>query len=506
MQIGMGLPLGDAALMGGGAAAPIALLPWPWLPDVTVAANGQTGTLLRHGSSAITVRNSGSAWVDAASGAEIALPRVPFGATLVMDHANNYYYWGGTERTKSALTSVSVGGKIRHRLDGVNLGLTNEVTVLMEWVCPDKIPGGASPYVGTPGIFCLANTSYAQRFEFQCRTGTSVDGNMTVYQGRVGGSASTDNWAIPINYPLTTGRRRFVYSGPSGSGPILGVDGWPVTTGTNSGAGTFNVNRLSFGYRAIGTGTIDLPIQSDAMYNSLRVIVWPYAMSADEVEAAIDFSEHGLLPLILMHDSYGMSYGTADQNNIGIGEQIKQADAQFGYRAIRESTLGGTGWYLNNGANTCFTDRLAAMTDRYRKYSLAVLEKWDENGATISTGIDAARAWLGHERWCVADTAFGLGDYPGGSNPAGAALYAAARPIVEAKCGTEHWISLYDWMRLHVVVGTDEPSLANGTWLTSQFNMPDTVHLNGVVGYPLYAQQAYAEMSRMGLLASGHWL
>lgn len=433
---------------------------WPWLADPSVVDDGFTAVVLPNASAPYLVVQNGGKWYEMSGRSEVTPWWRPEGASGVFDFANSRFWWDGATRAIGDLTGVTVSGESRYRLDGLDLSIesSQEYTVLLEYVMP-----ATHELSGSQFLFSMTDTGVANnRSEFSAGSAAaSTAGLPSLFHARPSGSSAT---YTPRYYfggtagsfrPMMNGRTRVVYSVKPGEAAIYGMNGYPVIQSGTSVSGTISINRLGFGYRALNA-TEDAPTLSDDLFNSLRVVIWPYAMTAEQVERAIDHSEQGLLPQLWIMDSYGFDPGINDSANFGAGVGIpgkfKANTSSDGYRSVSCHWHGNTAWYRasSGGAGDSFLDKLATVhgqanwSERYRRYVHVFIDGGhDESADLIQSGILAALEYFDHDRWVYNETVYGADKPIGNINRT---YYDVETPITREWCGPR-FIALYDAMR-----------------------------------------------------------
>ena len=433
---------------GGGASI---LDTVPWYPDTAAVPNGALVQIAPiDGSTPFVAQRSGSDWVVA--GSTVTAPFLPPDAVGVVDFQNDEYYWGGAVRAKTDLTAFTLSGKTRYYLDSVDFGIntSQECTIMIEYTTPDT--GGFT--TGDHAFSFTRITGSGGRFEINFTTASTNTGNPnlsfaqaqggTAFSGQPNGADIFSS--ATLARPLARGRCRAFFTYKKNAVSLMLRDGYQHRSTGNSGAGDYNINRVGFGMRVLN-GVRDSLMQSDDLFNSMRFVIWDYAMTADQLLQAAIYSEQGLRPLVFYGDSFLERVGYEEAPQRGIVDHIRHEVRTQGYRAICQSNNGSTAFYLDNpsgSGNNAITDKVAALNSLHHPSTLVFVDGgWDEDAATRQDGIEECLAVVGHDRWMDHETVFGADKPFGNSNRT---AYNTAVQLMEAYAGT-HWIPTYDYMR-----------------------------------------------------------
>ena len=478
---------------------------WPWLPDPAYAADGQQGIVIRRNAAPMRVTASSSKWYKDSDESEVTPWWVPTGATFVLEVANNRGYWASATKTLADLTSVTVGGKSRYKLNSQNLGIdaSQEYTVLVEFTA------SATGTYASASECLFSFTQVAGNGGRNELSFTQDHGDANLFHARQGGSSANYSFPIGFSTPAAAhcqarGRRRLIWTSPTTGGtPIRNADGYPSATTGTATSGTIAVDRIGIGYRVLN-GLEDSAWTDDTAFGTLRVVVWPYAMTAAEVKAASQHSERGLRHIYILGDSY---LSTQYYNTSGkmVVDGVRHALGSAGYRSIVMDSKGSTSWYADATGTDTFVNRLASRTDDYKKYCLAVVDGVWEHGQNgqpelEKQGILYGLEWLGNSRFLVTDSQLAAGYTPTtieAINSRGAMAYispwlgAAYAPMYSALAAVNDGSP------------TDLAAVANGCIPPSITS--DGLHPNATVGAPAYSAALVTKMTALGWLATGQW-
>jgi hypothetical protein len=434
-----------------GGGAPGILDTVPWYPDTAAVPDGALVQIAPiDGSTPFVAQRSGSDWVVA--GSTVTAPFLPPDAVGVVDFQNDEYYWDGAARVKTDLTAFTLSGKTRHYLDSVDFGIntSQECTVMIEYTTP-----GTGGFASGDHAFSFTRmTGSGGRFEVGFTTSSTNTGNPILnFAQAQGGTAISGqpNGADIFNSatlarPLARGRCRAFFTYKKNAVSLMLRDGYQHRSTGNSGTGDYNINRVGFGMRVLN-GVRDSLVQSDDLFNSMRFVIWDYAMTADQLLQAAIYSEQGLRPLVFYGDSFLERVGYEEAPRRGIVDHIRHEVRTQGYRAICQSNDGATAFYLDvpsGSGNNAITDKVAALNSLHHPSTLVFVDGgWDEDAATRQDGIEECLAVVGHDRWMDHETVYGTDKPIGHPNRV---AYDTNVPLVQAFAG-DHFIPTYTYMR-----------------------------------------------------------
>jgi len=445
-------------IMGGpleskwGGGAPGILDTVPWLPEVTAVPDGSVMQVVPlDGSAPFSAQRSGSDWT--VGGVAVSNSQVPAGASGVIDLGNDFYYWNGAVRAKTDMTAYT-STVTRHHIDNENFGInaSQEATFIIDYTAPES--GG---YTNGEHFFSFTRSAGSGgRFEMTFTTGATNTGSAVLTYAQRQGGPAISNIQIPANLfnptaaptrPLARGRTRLVITIEKNQPIKLCRDGYVVRETSTAGDFDYNITRMGFGLRVLN-GLRDLLLQSDDLYNSMRFVIFPFAITSQQMTDVSLFSEQGLQPLLFLGDSYLEPVDYSSHPDIGIVDHIKHETRTSGYRSVTMSNQGGTALYRDeplNSGNNSIIDRLEDVDATLRsKATLVIVDGgWDEDAATRIAGIGDCIDLIGHDRWMDHETVYGTDKPIGHPNRV---AYDTDVPLVQAFAG-DHFIPTYTYMR-----------------------------------------------------------